>query len=99
MRKTLFAIVTISLLLAGACRQEQTTTAEGASPSVTAPHTMSPEELGELGARIRKQPERANELLGQHGMNQESFEQAIRKVTENPDDSRKYAEAYKRASS
>lgn len=58
---------------------------------------LTPEELGELGAKIRKTPERANEILRDRGLDQKSFETEIRKVTENPEASKRYAAAYKRA--
>jgi hypothetical protein len=88
------------LIIAAACggrdaEQVETTTA---SESV-APAAMTPEQLGELGARIRKEPARARELLAERGLSEEAFEKAIREVTENPDASRRYAAAYRRASS
>jgi hypothetical protein len=58
---------------------------------------LTPEELGELGAKIRKTPERANEILRDRGLDQKSFETEIRKVTEDPEASKRYAAAYKRA--
>ena len=59
---------------------------------------VTPEELGELGAQIRKTPDRANELLRTRGLTEQSFETEIRKVTEDPEASKRYAAAYKRAS-
>ena len=95
-----FALV-LTLALAGACRNEQTqTNANQPVPAQTANAAadMTPEQLGELGAQIRKDPARANDILSQRGMTPQSFEKAIRDVTENPDASKRYAEAYRKAS-
>ena len=73
--------------------QAATTASQATSPSLT------PEQLGELGAQIRKDPSRAQELLASRGLNEQSFEKAIRDVTENPDASKRYADAYRTASS
>jgi len=70
--------------------------APSAAQSAGAP-TLTPEQLGELGAQIHKEPARADELLSQRGLTQESFEKAIRDVTESPEASRRYAASYKRA--
>lgn len=100
------SILTLALTLtfATACRQEvtSTTASDGArvSTTTTAQTTvaLSPEQLGELGALIKKNPDRADQLLTQHGLTRESFEAAIRSITEKPDEARRYAAAYKRAS-
>ena len=44
--------------------------------------SLTPEQLGELGARIRKSPNDAERLLAQHNLTAESFEAQIRAVTE-----------------
>lgn len=59
--------------------------------------TMSPEQLGQLGAEIQKNPSKANEVLKDHGLDEKSFEHQIRQVTENPDASKRYAAAYRKA--
>lgn len=90
----------LALTLAGACNQKSESASTSPAPqpaAVTASPNLSPEQLGELGAQIKKNPDRANDLLTQHGMTQASFEKAIRDVTENPDASRRYADAYRRA--
>jgi hypothetical protein len=88
-----------SLLLVAACGgREKTASTTPAQPSATASINLTPEQLGELGAQIQKNPDRAEELLKHHGFTPESFEIAIRKVTENRDSSRRYAAAYRRAS-
>lgn len=98
---------TLSLLLVAAlaCNQRATTSGDAATTSVAsgesvqaaAAHDMTPEQLGELGAQIKKQPDQAKQLLGQHGLDEKSFEAKIRKVTEDPDASKRYAAAYQKA--
>jgi hypothetical protein len=100
--KQTIAILGLAALL-GACQQRQTQTAAAqATPAAAAPaaHAAapSPEQLGALGAEIRKDPARGEELLAKHGLTRATFEQAIRAVTENADASRRYAEAYRKAS-
>ena len=100
-----FMIVTgIVSLLALACNQQPSsaTTTSTASVSSTAAQatasSMSPEDLGTLGAQNKKQPNDADKLLAQHGLDAKSFASAIRKVSENPDQAKRYAAAYKSAS-
>ena len=98
MRALTFALV-LALALAGACSNEQKATNTSASPQANAKAAdLTPEQLGELGAQIRKEPSRANEILAQKGLDASSFEKAIRDVTENPEASKRYAEAYRKAS-
>jgi len=89
----------MSVMLAGACREEPTMANAGvAETSATAGMPeLTPEELGELGAAIKKEPARADELLAQKSLNRQSFEKAIRDLTEDPDKSKRYAEAYRNA--
>jgi len=98
MMRTATALL-FSLVLIAACggREKTASTTTPAQPSAAAAN-MTPEQLGELGAQIQKNPDRAHEILKHHGFTPESFEVAIRKVTENPDASRRYAAAYRRAS-
>ena len=92
----------LALGLAGACSNEQktaNTSGTTATPVATkAVPNLTPEQLGELGAQIRKEPARANEILSQRGLDQATFEKAIRDVTENPEASKRYADAYRKAS-
>ena len=94
------AIVAILLLTACGKQHHETaaTSATTATTSQAASTTLTPEELGDLGARIQKEPARADEILSQRGLNQQSFEKAIRDVTENADASKRYAASYKKAS-
>ena len=95
--------VSLAMLLAFACGGNDKPAAQGetAQPqqvaATNAATPLTPEELGELGAKIRKTPERANEILRDRGLDQKSFETEIRKVTEDPEASKRYAAAYKRA--
>src|SRR5438477_7348950 len=102
MRSRMIIAAFVVLVAVAACRKHESSTsynAPSSSPSVTAVNQqMTPEQLGELGAQIKKEPARAHELLAQHGLTEKSFETAIRKITEDPDASKRYAAAYKRAS-
>src|SRR5688500_8329364 len=101
MRKpvTMLSFVVMLMLTVG-CQQDRAAApgapATAAAADQTAP-TLTPEELGELGAKISSEPGRADELLARQRMTRETFEQAIRAVTENPDASKRYAEAYRKA--
>jgi len=83
-----------------ACQQKQTATVATNQPAATqqvaAAQTLTPEQLGELGGLIKNNPDRANELLKQHNMTRESFEKAVRDVTESVDASRRYTAAYRK---
>ena len=89
----------VLLLLVIACGGKETTSSStvAADPPGETATTLTPEQLGELGASIQKEPARADELLSQRGLTQESFERAIREVTENPDASKRYAASFKKA--
>lgn len=93
----------LTLSLAAACQQNEPAASNVAAPSAPQAATASapaltPEQLGTLGAQIRREPARGDELLAQHKLNRTTFEKAIRDVTENPEASRRYAEAYRKAS-
>ena len=107
MRQALTFTIVVLLALAGGCNQDQdqkasvATSGQPRAEAVQAQASsgeLTPEELGELGAQIRKEPDRAEALLTQHHLTKESFEAQIRKITENPDASKRYAEAYRKAS-
>jgi hypothetical protein len=106
--KNVLSLSFVALLaLAGACNQKQdvaaknetpATPAASTAPAVASAQVLTPEQLGELGAQIRKTPDRSHELLTHHGLDEKTFESQIRKVTESPDASKRYAEAYRKAS-
>jgi len=104
MRQAWIFTIVVLLAFASGCNQKENagnSAAPDAQPraeAVQAAHEMTPEELGELGAQIRKTPDRADALLNQHGLTKESFEAQIRKITEDPDASKRYAEAYRKSS-
>lgn len=97
MRATLIGIA-VALLLAGGCKQKSAQTGSVSGDQALTQSSLTPEQLGEIGAKIKKQPSEAKKILADHGLTEESFERAIRKVTEDPQASKRYAEAYKRAS-
>ena len=84
-----------TLVLVGACAESETP--EAASETFAGSADLSPEQLGELGAQIANDPDRADQILTERGLDRESFEAAIRDVTESPDDSKRYAEAFRQA--
>ena len=90
-------------LLASACNSKTTTvtdTRTGESTSTTvASASLTPEELGKLGAEIKRQPADAQRILSERGLTEETFEQAIRKVSEDPAASKRYAAAFNSAKS
>ena len=104
MKATLTTLALSVALIVGCSNEPKTAgavpgTTDGAPAAATAAASeMTPEQLGELGARIEKEPAKAEELLSQQGLDMKSFEKRIREVTENPDASKRYAEAYRRAS-
>ena len=104
MRKTLGTLAIGLLLLAAGCKNQNASTTSVSDTSATAvaqsssSSTLSPEQLGQLGAQIKKQPNDADKLLAAQGLTEESFAAAVRKVSENPADAKRYASAYKSAS-
>jgi hypothetical protein len=101
MKSALFATLVLSVALVSGCKQQQNAASTPATTndqtSATASTNMSPEQLGELGAQIKKHPKDANKLLSDHGLTEASFEKAIRQVTQDPDASKRYTAAFKKA--
>jgi hypothetical protein len=101
MRNAFIPIAALTLLLVAGCKNSQSSTAASSSDSstnVAQASSLSPEDLGTLGAQIKKQPNDADKLLSQHGLNEQSFAAAIRKVSEDPAAAKRYTAAYKSAS-
>jgi hypothetical protein len=106
--KTTFITLGFSaaLIAAGCSKANQTAAttsstqplAGGTVAATTNGPSMTPEQLGQLGALINKQPANADKLLADQGLTQETFESAIRKVSSDPAASKRYAAAYKSAS-
>ena len=93
---SILAVLAVALTLA--CnKQPATSTATNEQPAV-AQASLTPEQLGELGAQIKRSPDDAQKLLSDRGLTEESFEQAVRKVAEDPDASKRYTAAYNKAS-
>jgi ABC-type enterochelin transport system substrate-binding protein len=100
MKTTSMALALCAFLLAGACSKDETRSASartGEPAAVTQQSDLTPEQLGELGAQIQKNPNEAQRLLTERGLDEQKFEQAVRKVSEDPAASRRYADAYKKA--
>ena len=103
MKKISIGIATLALVLIFGCKnQNQTASYDNnkSSNTVSSQQTtnLSPEDLGTLGAEIKKHPKEAQKLLADKGLTEQQFEQAVRKVAESPSDSKRYSEAYKKAS-
>ena len=98
MKRGTFLTVVISILLVSGCQQKSTSqTAASAPASVKASAQLSPEDLGVLGAKIKKDPSHAQQLLSDSGLTESEFEAAIRKVAADPAASRRYADAFHKA--
>jgi hypothetical protein len=103
MKKTSIAIAAFALVIASGCKNQSDTTTASApgttsSTAVSASQTsLSPEDLGELGAKIKKSPSDAQKLLSEKGLTVQSFEQQVRQVAQDPEASKRYAAAYKKA--
>ena len=95
MRNLSIALVLIASLVA--CSNDSKSSAAATSQQAGTQQELTPEQLGELGAAIEKAPNDAPRLLNERGLNEESFETAVRKVSEDPAASQRYAGAYKRA--
>ena len=100
MRQATTLALVLTLAVLGGCKGNESETAANAAPAAAPASTaaLTPEQLGELGAQMRKDPARADEILTQRGLTKEAFEKAIRDVTESPEESKRYAEAYRKAS-
>src|SRR5713226_3866981 len=102
MRKITIAIAALTITLAFGCKNQNPNYAStpnnnpNAGASTRQVTNLSPEELGKLGARIKKHPEDAQKLLSEKGLTEQQFEQAVRRVAESPQDSKRYAAAYKK---
>ena len=91
--------VLLSLALA-ACTDrgaKESGTVSSAAPSVKSAADLTPEQMGEIGARITKNAARSKEILREHGLDEKTFEEKIRAITESPEASRRYAAAFRKA--
>lgn len=102
MKSTSMALALCALLAAGACSNDQNQPAAADASKTPAAATqqqaeLTPEQLGELGAQIRKNPNDAKRLLTERGLDEQKFEQAVRKLSEDPAAAKRYSESYKKA--
>jgi hypothetical protein len=101
MRNALLALSMLLAITIAGCKNNTTTPATSSATTSAAPATAStpsltPEQLGELGASIHKHPSEGTKILSDRGLTQEQFERAIRQVSSDPEASKRYAAAYKR---
>lgn len=100
MKTTIRTLALAALLIASACSNDQNTSRAAVETASTpvAKQELTPEQLGELGAEIGKNPDDAKALLARRGLDEQTFEQAIRRIAESPDASKRYAESYRKKS-
>jgi hypothetical protein len=98
MKNSLLALSILIAIAAAGCKNNTTTPATTSGNTVvTASGTsLTPEQLGELGASIHKHPSEGTKILSDRGLTQEQFERAIRQVSSDPEASKRYTAAYKR---
>ncbi|MHB0970227.1 MAG: hypothetical protein ACYC7A_02940 [Thermoanaerobaculia bacterium] len=104
MKSLSIALALSVMLLGGACSDKETNTATNTPANAPVEQTaeatdaqLTPEQLGELGAEIEKNPNEAKQLISEKGLNEQQYEQAMRKLAEDPAASKRYAEAYQKA--
>lgn len=103
MKTNLIMSGALALLLLAGCKNDGTTATNDAAAttgraSTSSTSTVDPEALGAIGAKIKAHPGEAHQILSDQGMTEAQFEKAIRAVSSDPALSRRYAEAYKKAS-
>jgi hypothetical protein len=92
-------VLSFALVACSNERNAESKAAAGAAadvPAVAAGQELTPEQLGEIGARISKNSAQAKQILSEHGLDEKSFEQKIRKITEDPEASKRYAAAFEK---
>jgi peptidoglycan hydrolase CwlO-like protein len=99
LKKTSIAIAALTLILSFGCKQKSSTENAGSTPTQpvaaqSASQDLTPEQLGEIGAQIKKHPSDATKILSEHGLTEATFEKEIRRVASDPDASRRYRDAY-----
>lgn len=103
MKRLLIPAAIVALVLAAGCKSNSSSTSassgnsDATSVAQASASSLSPEQLGTIGAQIKKTPNDADKILADHGLNEQSFASAVRKVSENPADAKRYAAAYKSA--
>lgn len=94
MTKTIVSAAALAMILASGCDSSPAPI----DPTPTVEHAMTAQELGRLGAEIRNTPERADQILSEHGMTAEQLETEVRRVAADPEQSKAYREAFDAAS-
>lgn len=56
----------------------------------------SPERLGTIGAAIHKQPENAEQILKEHDLDRDEFEESVERISEDPGWAKQYRKAFER---
>ncbi|MBW3565230.1 MAG: hypothetical protein KY459_10935 [Acidobacteria bacterium] len=87
--RTLAILLILAIPVAVGCSDDAAT--ESAQASADA---YTPEQLAEIGSAVEADPASAESILADAGLTPEEFEQEVRRVTEDPDLSRRYASAY-----
>lgn len=95
--KLLMTMVAAILLIAAGCGGDDATVTSVELDQAEVDE-LGPEELGELGVQLEANPDQIEEILAEHGLTLETYEAAIRAITENPGEAKRYAEAYESAS-
>lgn len=90
---TAIRLLALCLLLAGALGMAACDRGDDESPAAGAAD-FSAEELGRLGAELDQEPERAEAILEDAGITWEEFEAAVREVSADSEEARRYAEAF-----
>jgi hypothetical protein len=98
MRHALTGLMVLALL-AGCGAHETTANTAQTNAASQASEELSPEDLGRLGAEIEAQPADAEQILTGRGMTLPQFEQEIRRVSSDPQLSKRYAEGFRKAKS
>jgi hypothetical protein len=99
MKNALLALSMLMAIAIAGCKNNTTTPATSSTttaPAAASAPSLTPEQLGELGASIHKHPSEGTKILSDRGLTQEQFERAIRQVSSDPEASKRYAAAYKR---
>lgn len=100
MKKSMILIALLALSLA--CNKQNGTASSdnnanpGSSSVASTSQSLTPEQLGELGAKIKANPKDAQKILSDAGLTESAFETQIRKVSSDPAASKRYAAAYKK---
>lgn len=97
MRAATSLALCVLLLVPASCKKQETAGVSADAPAASVGVDLTPEQLGELGAKIKKNPADASKLLSERGLTEESFEAAIRSVTENKEASQRYTAAFRAA--